>query len=80
MDSDFLPALTPVQVRDSVLAQETELRTLVKDLHPGGHFEARCLVREAADRLLEAGRVLAAELPGRPPGRPAPPPALHIAQ
>jgi len=79
MDSDFLPTLTPVQARESLLCREAELRTLAKDLHPGGHFEARCLVREAADKLLEAGRTLAAEPAARPAARPASPPALRIA-
>jgi hypothetical protein len=69
MDNDFLPT-DPVQVRDEVLANEAQLRALERELHPGGHWEARCLVREAADKLIEAGRALAAEMPGRPPARP----------
>lgn len=76
MDNHFLPERDPVQVRNSVMDVEAELRTLAKDLHPGGHFEARCLVRDAADKLLEAGRALAAECP---PARPVSSPEMRIA-
>lgn len=79
MDSDFLPTTNPVQVCESLLAQEDELRHLAQDLRCGGHFEARCLVRDAADKLLEAGRAMAAEMPGRPPARPAARPVLRAA-
>ncbi|MFF9265862.1 hypothetical protein [Streptomyces longwoodensis] len=78
MDNKFSPP-DPVQVRDEVLAREAELRALERDLHPGAHYEARCLLREAADKLIEAGRCLAAELPGRPPARPASRPVLYLA-
>lgn len=79
MDNDFLPTLDPVQVREDVLAREAELRHLERELHPGGHWEARCLVREAADLLIQAGRCLAAEMPGRPAARPAARPVLYVA-
>lgn len=83
MDIHFLPEPDPVHIRASVMDAEAELRELAKDLHPGGHFEARCLVRDAADMLLAAGRALAAETPGRPVARPgtgaASPPLLHLA-
>jgi hypothetical protein len=79
MDNDFLPPPDPVQIREAVMAQEADLRELLKDLHSGGHFEVRCLVRDAADKLLAAGRALGAEMPGRPPARPPARPALRIA-
>lgn len=79
MDNHFLPDRDPVQIRDSLMDVEADLRELLKDLHPGGHFEARCHVRDAADALLAAGRALAAESPGRPAGRPAFRPALTVA-
>lgn len=79
MDTDFLPPATPdaVQLREQLLDHETELRRIARALHPGGHWEARCALRDAADLLLQAGRTLAAELP--PPPR-AMPRQVHAAR
>ena len=69
MDTEFLPVTPPdpVQLREALLDHEEDLRRIARDLHPGGHWEARCALRDAADLLLKAGRALAAELPSRPP-------------
>lgn len=80
MDTDFLPLPDPdpVTLREQLLDQESELRRIARALHPGGHWEARCALRDAADLLLRAGRTLAAE---RPPTAPhATPQRIHAAR
>ena len=76
MDHNLLPDVDPVQIREAVLDHEADLRVLERSLHPCGHYETRCVLREAADKLMEAARALAAE---RPAARPVLRPVATVA-
>ncbi|MDQ0383200.1 hypothetical protein J2S54_000020 [Streptomyces sp. DSM 42143] len=67
MNTETLPPLDPVELRDQVMAHEEDLRRLVKQLGFTGQYEARTALRDAADLLLGADRSLTAEMSPRHP-------------
>ncbi|MEU9478963.1 hypothetical protein [Streptomyces sp. NPDC048191] len=65
MDTESLPHAATGNLRSQLVAHEEVVRRLAKQLGIAGCFEACCAVRDAADLLLAAGRMLAEEAPCR---------------